>query len=242
MPCGQCNPGAVQDATEADELVVHPLGCRRHPPRRRVCLSFGSCHRGRPLGGGGHGHVRRRRSFAVRVVSVRRPGGRCSRITGSWRRDPVASRLVPKPSPTTHGRTRSRARPATLALGAALQRVFGFEVLVCDRCGGRRRILGAVTEPHAVRRLLAALGLAAEPPPARLRRLTPARDRPPPGAAGPVCLPISRTTCGPISPPISPPPDAPRRRCRAAAALQSGCERPSRSGRCGARETTRKYR
>jgi hypothetical protein len=47
-----------------------------------------------------------------------------------------------------------------------LQRVFGFEVLVCDRCGGRRRILGAVTEPHAVRRLLAALGLAAEPPPA----------------------------------------------------------------------------
>jgi Putative transposase len=47
-----------------------------------------------------------------------------------------------------------------------LQRVFGFEVLGCDRCGGRRRILGAVTEPHAVRRLLAALGLAAEPPPA----------------------------------------------------------------------------
>ena len=46
-----------------------------------------------------------------------------------------------------------------------LQRVFGFDVLVCDRCAGPRRILGAVTEPHAVRRLLAALGLAAEPPP-----------------------------------------------------------------------------
>jgi hypothetical protein len=45
--------------------------------------------------------------------------------------------------------------------------VFGFDVLGCDRCGGRRRILGAVTEPHAVRRLLAALGLAAEPPPGR---------------------------------------------------------------------------
>jgi hypothetical protein len=45
--------------------------------------------------------------------------------------------------------------------------VFGFDVLVCDRCGSRRRILGAVTEPHAVRRLLAALGLAAEPPPGR---------------------------------------------------------------------------
>jgi hypothetical protein len=46
-----------------------------------------------------------------------------------------------------------------------LQRVFGFEVLVCDRCGGRRRILEAVTEPHSVRRLLAALGLGAQPPP-----------------------------------------------------------------------------
>lgn len=35
---------------------------------------------------------------------------------------------------------------------------------VCPRCGGPRRILGAVTEAHAMRRLLAALGLAAESP------------------------------------------------------------------------------
>jgi hypothetical protein len=48
-----------------------------------------------------------------------------------------------------------------------LKAVFAIEVLVCERCGGPRRILGAVTEPHAVRRLLAALGLAAEPPPGR---------------------------------------------------------------------------
>jgi hypothetical protein len=46
-----------------------------------------------------------------------------------------------------------------------LRRVFAIQVLVCDRCGGARRILGAVTEPHAVRRVLVALGLAAEPPP-----------------------------------------------------------------------------
>ncbi len=32
---------------------------------------------------------------------------------------------------------------------------------------GRRRILGAVTEPDVVRWLLGALGLAAEPPPGR---------------------------------------------------------------------------
>ncbi len=42
---------------------------------------------------------------------------------------------------------------------------FAFELLVCGRGGGPRRIVGAVTEPHAVRRRLAALGLAAEPPP-----------------------------------------------------------------------------
>jgi hypothetical protein len=45
--------------------------------------------------------------------------------------------------------------------------VFAIEVLVCDRCAGSRRILGTVTEPHAVRRLLAVLGLAPEPPPGR---------------------------------------------------------------------------
>jgi hypothetical protein len=37
-----------------------------------------------------------------------------------------------------------------------------------------RRILGAVTEPHAVRRLLAALGLAAEPAPHRSAHPRPA--------------------------------------------------------------------
>jgi hypothetical protein len=46
-----------------------------------------------------------------------------------------------------------------------LQRVFGFAVLVCDRCGGPRRILGAVMEPAAVRRVLVTLGLGAQPPP-----------------------------------------------------------------------------
>jgi hypothetical protein len=43
--------------------------------------------------------------------------------------------------------------------------VFEFDVLVCDRCAGPRRILGAVTEAHAVRRVLGGLVLAAEPPP-----------------------------------------------------------------------------
>jgi hypothetical protein len=36
-----------------------------------------------------------------------------------------------------------------------MRRAFAIQVLVCERCGGSRRILGAVTEPHAVRRVLA---------------------------------------------------------------------------------------
>ena len=42
-----------------------------------------------------------------------------------------------------------------------------YEVIAACFRGGPRRILGTVTEPHAVRRVLAALGLAAEPPPGR---------------------------------------------------------------------------
>jgi Putative transposase len=54
-----------------------------------------------------------------------------------------------------------------LSWATLLRRVFAIEILVCPHCGGARRILGAVTEPHAVRRLLGALGLAAQPPPHR---------------------------------------------------------------------------
>jgi hypothetical protein len=50
---------------------------------------------------------------------------------------------------------------------ALMHRVFALDVLACPRCGGPRRIVGTVTEPEAVRRLLGALGLAAQPPPHR---------------------------------------------------------------------------
>ena len=75
--------------------------------------------------------------------------------------------IVPKPSPPDSRVDVDPRAPRRWPWARLLQRVFGFDVLVCDRCGGRRRILGAVTEPHAVRRLLAALGLAPKPPPGR---------------------------------------------------------------------------
>jgi hypothetical protein len=73
--------------------------------------------------------------------------------------------VVPRPAPpdarAAGGTPSSRRWP----WARSLQRVFGFAVLVCARCGGPRRILGTVTEPAAVRRMLVALGLAAAPPP-----------------------------------------------------------------------------
>jgi hypothetical protein len=83
----------------------------------------------------------------------------------AWR-----SALVPTPAPDElapdDARAAAGARSASRWTWARLlRRVFAIEVLVCARCGGPRRILGAVTEPPAVRRMLVALGLAAEPPP-----------------------------------------------------------------------------
>lgn len=56
-----------------------------------------------------------------------------------------------------------------------MRRVFDIDVLVCDRCGGTRRIIAFVTERRVVQRILGHLGLPTEPPPT-----TPAR--PPPGS------------------------------------------------------------
>jgi len=44
-------------------------------------------------------------------------------------------------------------------------RVFDFDVLVCDRCGGRMRILDGIIPPEAVRKILDCLGLPSRPPP-----------------------------------------------------------------------------
>ncbi len=45
----------------------------------------------------------------------------------------------------------------------SMKRVFGFEVLKCDRCGGRRRILCAINPPGVVRKTLDCLGLPPRP-------------------------------------------------------------------------------
>ncbi|MCK5943259.1 MAG: hypothetical protein KAI24_14865 [Planctomycetes bacterium] len=45
-----------------------------------------------------------------------------------------------------------------------LRRVFEVEVLVCQHCGGARRLLAAITAPRSIERVLRAMGLPHEPP------------------------------------------------------------------------------
>jgi len=46
-----------------------------------------------------------------------------------------------------------------------LQRVFEIDALSCPRCGGRMRVLAAITEPDVARRILACLNLPTRAPP-----------------------------------------------------------------------------
>jgi hypothetical protein len=75
------------------------------------------------------------------------------------------SAIVPTPAPADTRAAEAGRSSRRWPWARLLHRVFAIEILVCERCGGPRRILGAVTEPHAVRRVLVALGLAAKPPP-----------------------------------------------------------------------------
>ncbi len=72
------------------------------------------------------------------------------------------------------GEERRQHRPRRRYRWAELmQRVFKVDVLVCEHCGGRRRVLTFLTDPPVLRAILEHLGLPADPP-------TVAPARPPP--------------------------------------------------------------
>jgi hypothetical protein len=56
-------------------------------------------------------------------------------------------------------------RPRRYAWAELLKRVFSVDVLKCDRCGGRMRILCAINPPGAIQKILDCLGLPSKPPP-----------------------------------------------------------------------------
>ena len=80
-----------------------------------------------------------------------------------------AERLARRLFRRHQGGTRRRYYP----WAELMKRVFAADVLVCDTCGGRRKVLTFLTDPAVIRRILAHLGLATELPPV-------ARARPPP--------------------------------------------------------------
>jgi hypothetical protein len=64
-----------------------------------------------------------------------------------------------------HGNEKPKRRPRNYPWAELLRRIFSVDVLVCDRCGGRMRILAAINPPDAIRKILVCLGLPSRPPP-----------------------------------------------------------------------------
>jgi Putative transposase len=77
----------------------------------------------------------------------------------------VAQDAAPKPEPAAE-----KPRPRRLDWASLLGRVYGIDILTCNRCGNRRRIVAAITTPSAIERILTHLGLAARPPPTQPAR------------------------------------------------------------------------
>ena len=94
------------------------------------------------------------------VPSTQVPDGQCAHQVSA----PDAA-----PSPTA--RSPHRYRWAEL-----MRRVFSIDVLRCEHCGERRKLIALITNLIVVRRILAHLGFECEPPPI-------ANARPPPQAS-----------------------------------------------------------
>ena len=84
------------------------------------------------------------------------------------------------PSPTVTGAAEEEttgqvplSRSQRLTWAVLLARVFEVDALVCPRCGGRMKLVAALTDPDSIRDYLTGVGLPADPP-----AMTPARPPP----------------------------------------------------------------
>jgi hypothetical protein len=50
---------------------------------------------------------------------------------------------------------------------------FGFDVLACEKCGGRLKLIALIDQPAVIEKILSHLGLSTEPPRARPARAPP---------------------------------------------------------------------
>jgi hypothetical protein len=88
-----------------------------------------------------HGVLGARSAWRRAIV----PGTAC----GASEAPAAAAESAPTDAPTPRGR-----RWADL-----MQRSFGFDVLACDRCGGRLRLIALIQQADVIRRILTHLGL-----------------------------------------------------------------------------------
>jgi hypothetical protein len=59
----------------------------------------------------------------------------------------------------------SLGRICKILLSTAVDNLWEVDVLECDRCGGRMRILAAINRPEAIKAILECLGLPSRAPP-----------------------------------------------------------------------------
>ena len=64
-----------------------------------------------------------------------------------------------------NGQNSNIGHPRNYSWSELMKRVFGLDVLKCECCGGRMRILCAINPPDAIKKILDCLGLPSRPPP-----------------------------------------------------------------------------
>ena len=96
----------------------------------------------------------------------------------TWRAEavPRAERPSQEPQVEAAGEEDRVSRPRRLSWAALLRRVFGLDVLVCARCGSRRKVVAFVTDPAELARICESIGVPAKPPPVSPARSPPQRE------------------------------------------------------------------
>ena len=71
----------------------------------------------------------------------------------------------PEPSEKPNASPAAERHPRNYLWSELMKRVFAADVLACDRCGGRLRIVATIRPPETTRKILDHLGLPSRPPP-----------------------------------------------------------------------------
>ena len=75
----------------------------------------------------------------------------------------VPAPLSPPVSPTPGASFAASTGPPRISWAALLARVFALDVTRCPVCGGRLRLIAALTDPASIRRYLHGVGLPTQP-------------------------------------------------------------------------------